>query len=227
VLVGSSRGWHFCGGAGRWARSVALVALAALPLVAWHDAEAPRGEEMRSVATVVEIDAPPAVVWRRVVGFPDLPPPDGVFRLGIACPLRATITGSGVGAVRRCEFTTGAFVEPITAWEPGRRLAFDVVAQPPAMKELSPWPEVQAPHLDGYLESRRGEFLLEALPGGRTRLTGTTWYTVDIHPEWYWAWWADGFIHGIHGRVLRHIQGLAEADALGGRPDGGMGNGVR
>jgi hypothetical protein len=155
------------------------------------------------------------------VSFPELPPPAGIFALGIACPLRARIMGSGVGAVRLCEFTTGAFVEPITVWQPGRRLAFDVIAQPPAMRELSVWPEVKSPHLEGYLESRRGEFRLVALPGGRTRLEGSTWYGLDIHPEVYWALWADGFIHAIHMRVLRHIATLAESSAQPVRSDHG------
>ena len=81
------------------------------------------------------------------------------------------------------------------------------------MRELSPWPEVRAPHLDGYLSSRRGEFRLVALPGGRTRLEGSTWYQVDVRPEAYWSLWSDAFIHAIHQRVLRHIAALAEADA--------------
>jgi hypothetical protein len=45
-------------------------------------------------------------------------PPGWLYAAGVAYPLRARIHGEGVGAVRHCEFTTGAFVEPITAWEP-------------------------------------------------------------------------------------------------------------
>ena len=89
-------------------------------------------------------------VWTNVIGFSELPPPaEWLFQTGIACPMRARIEGSGVGAVRHCEFSTGAFVEPVTVWEPGKRLAFDVAAQPPAMKEWSPYRAVHPPHLDG------------------------------------------------------------------------------
>lgn len=213
VLIGSSLAWLFAGGfdqddSGIDFRSVGLVAVVALPGIAWNE---PRSEPpLREVITVVEIAAPPEVVWRHVVSFPDLPPPDGIFALGIACPLRARIEGEGVGAIRYCEFTTGDFVEPITIWELGRRLAFDVTEQPPAMQELTPWPNVNPPHLDGYLTSRRGEFRLIALPDGGTRLEGSTWYQVDLWPNAYWALWSDGFIQAIHGRVLRHIAALAE-----------------
>jgi len=170
------------------------------------------------IVTVVEVAAPPQTVWRRIVEFPDIPPPeDWFFRCGIACPLRARIEGTGVGAVRHCEFTTGDFIEPITAWDEPRRLAFDVVDQPDPMVELSPWRHVHPPHLvDRSLQSRRGEFRLVDLGAGRTRLEGRTWYVFDMHPQRYWTLWSDFTIHRIHRRVLDHIKRLAEADAAAG-----------
>ena len=124
----------------------------------------------------------------------------------MAYPQRASISGDGVGAIRHCVFSTGAFVEPITAWDPGRRLSFDVVAQPPPLRELSPYRNLSPPHLDGYLRARRGEFRLVALPGGRTRLEGSTWYVLEIGPEMYWRLFSDYFIQRIHRRVLDHIR---------------------
>lgn len=168
--------------------------------------------ELREVATSVEIDAPPERVWPNVVGFTELPaPPELVFKLGIAYPMRARIHGEGVGAVRHCEFSTGPFVEPITVWDPPRRLAFDVTAQPPSMTELSPYRHVKAAHLEGFMTSKRGEFRLVPLPDGRTRLEGSTWYTLAIFPETYWTVWGEGLLHLIHGRVLRHVKALSEA----------------
>src|SRR5205814_2217938 len=51
------------------------------------------------------------------------------------------------------------------------------------------------------------------LPGGRTRLTGTTWYRHEISPSWYWRPWSDAIIHRIHARVLAHVKALSEARA--------------
>jgi uncharacterized membrane protein YhaH (DUF805 family) len=183
-----------------------------LPLVALGESRLATGPEY-VVRTTIEIDAPPETVWNHVVDFPDLPPPEEwYFRAGIACPQRARIDGTGVGAVRYCIFTTGQFVEPITVWEPGRRLAFDVTDQPAPMFELSPYRHVHPPHLHGYLRSNRGEFLLVPLPGGRTRLEGRTWYQFDMFPQGYWTLWSDLVIGRIHERVLQHVKGLAEAD---------------
>jgi len=192
----------------------AVPLLLVLPLLAGAESLT-RDLPEHEVLTVVEVAAPPEAVWRHVVEFPDLPAPEEwFFRCGIACPQRARIEGTGVGAIRHCEFSTGDFVEPITAWEEPRRLAFDVVAQPDPMVELSPWRHVHPPHLaDASLKSRRGEFRLVPIAGGRTRLEGRTWYTFDMRPQAYWTMWSDVAIHAIHRRVLEHIRRLAEADA--------------
>lgn len=194
----------------------AVLSVLALPLLTAAEAalfDPPEWE----VTTSVEVTAPPEVVWPHVIAFSPLEPPkDWFFRAGIAYPTGATIEGEGVGAVRRCEFSTGAFVEPITAWEPPHRLAFDVAAQPPPMAEWSPWRHVTPPHLDGYMASRRGEFRLIPLPGGRTRLEGSTWYSLDMGPTLYWRVWAEALLHAIHGRVLEHI--VARAEASGAAP---------
>ena len=118
-----------------------------------------------------------------------------------------------MGAIRHCEFTTGDFVEPITVWDAPRRLAFDVVSQPDPMTELSFWRHVHPPHLaEQSLMSRRGEFRLVDLGGGRTRLEGRTWYTFAMHPQAYWTLWSDLAIHKIHRRVLEHVKRLSESE---------------
>src|SRR5216117_1877629 len=165
------------------------------------------------VVTIVEIAAPPDEVWRHVVTFPDLPPPTALlFRAGVAAPTRARIEGSGVGAVRYCDFTTGSFVEPITACDENQRLAFDITAQAPPMSELSPYRNVNLLHLDGYFRATHGEFRLTPLPGGRTRLEGRTAYVVDMFPQRYWTLPAGRIVAAIHERVLRHIAALAEEE---------------
>lgn len=202
---GALLGFELSGRRGVPGRHVAACILF-LPVLAGVEAKTVT-PALHEVTTSIEIDAPPERVWSNVIGFAELPPPSQFyFRLGIAYPIRATIHGEGVGAVRHCEFSTGPFVEPITVWEPGRRLSFDVTAQPPSMTELSPYKDVKAAHLEGYMVSRRGEFRLVPLPGGRTRLEGSTWYTLSIFPESYWTVWGEALLHSIHGRVLAHIK---------------------
>jgi uncharacterized membrane protein YhaH (DUF805 family) len=159
------------------------------------------------VKSVLEIDAPPEKVWKKVVAFTEIPAPQELlFRAGIAYPMRAEMTGRGAGAVRRCVFSTGSFIEPITVWDEPRLLAFSVTANPAPLDELTPYGHIDARHLHGYFESHRGQFLLVELPGGRTRIEGTTWYSHSMWPQGYWHWWSDYIIHRIHMRVLEHIK---------------------
>jgi uncharacterized membrane protein YhaH (DUF805 family) len=167
--------------------------------------------EIFEVRTAIEVNAPPEKVWNQVVAFAEIPPPkEFLFRAGIAYPIRAEISGHGVGAVRHCIFSTGPFAEPIEVWDEPRLLKFGVTANPAPLNELSPYGNIQPPHLHGYFVSKQGQFLLTALPGGRTRLVGATWYQHTMWPAAYWHLWSDYIIHRIHLRVLEHIRMEAE-----------------
>ena len=189
-------------------RPRAMAAMLLLfPAVAFSESAGVWEPPLREVVSSIEIDAPPEVVWTNVVAVSELPPPQRwVFKAGIAYPIRARYVGTGERAIRYCEFSTGSFVEPVTVWNPPHRLSFDVTAQPPTMDELSPYADLQPAHITESLRSERGEFRLVRLAGNRTRLEGSTWYTVDMQPQWYWGLWSDALIHAIHVRVLEHIR---------------------
>ncbi len=151
-------------------------------------------------------------MWGHVIGYADMPEPaDWVFRSGIGYPRRVRLEGAGVGAVRYCDFSTGSFVEPITVWEPGSRLEFDVVESAPPMQEWSPYGDIHPAHLHGYFVSKRGRFVLTALRNGGTLVEGTSWYQHGLAPGPYWRWWSDAIVHRIHRRVLAHIKHLSES----------------
>ena len=171
-----------------------------------------REDRVDLVTSRVHIDAPPEEVWAHVIAFAPLPPPrEIVFRLGFSYPIGARIDGRGVGAIRHCDFSTGSFVEPITAWDEPRRLAFDVADQPAPLRELSPYPRVFADHLHASVTSRRGEFLLLPDPGGGTTLEGRTWYSLSLYPMTYWSIWTSLSIRASHLRVLNHMKAVTEA----------------
>ena len=165
---------------------------------------------LSEVKTSLIIHAPIEKVWKNVVTFPQLEEPtELLFKAGIAYPINATIEGEGIGAIRYCNFTTGSFVEPITTWNAPMHLAFDVLQQPAPMKEISYW-NFDAAHLHDYFVSKNGEFRLKKIDENTTELTGTTWYTHRIYPEFYWRLWSNEIIHQIHYRVLNHIKNEAE-----------------
>jgi len=170
-------------------------------------------EQMLFVSSEVAIDAPIEEVWKNVITFDKIKEPsEFIFKTGVAYPTEAKIEGTGVGAIRYCNFTTGSFVEPITTWNEPSLLQFSVKEQPSPMSELNPFHnDVHPPHLNGYFNSQKGEFRLTELENELTKLEGTTWYYLDIHPNFYWKMWSDMIIHKIHLRVLDHIKENAES----------------
>ncbi len=167
---------------------------------------------MGEVKSSIIINANVKDVWKNVVVFPKLQAPtELMFKAGISYPIQARIEGTGVGAIRYCEFNSGAFVEPITVWDENKRLAFDVTFQPRPMTELSLWENVEAPHIDGFFKSKHGEFRLIKLAENKTLLEGSTWYSLDIFPSFYWRLYSEWIVHNIHLRVLNHIKVNAES----------------
>ncbi len=196
--------------------SMYAVMLVSLPMLLGVEHATPPLVPRFQVRTSTEIAAPPEVVWKRLIEFPALPTPnDWPFRLGIAYPIEARITGEGLTADRECRFSTGSFKEPILAWEPGKHFAFAVSDEPLLMKETSPYKNIHVRHLEDHdFQPERADFVLVGLPGGGTRLEGTTTYQNKMWPGQYWRLWTDAIIHSIHSTVFNHVKNLAEADVL-------------
>jgi hypothetical protein len=192
------------------ARGMTMMMLL-LPATLMWDVKAP--PPVFKVRTEITVAATPEQVWKHVVAFSPLPEPrEWFFRAGVAYPKRARIEGSGPGAIRYCEFSTGPFMEPIEVWDEPRLLHFRVTENPAPLHEWSPYGEIRPKHLHGYLVSKQGEFRLTKLANGDTLLQGTTWYQHGLWPAEYWRWWSDAIIHRIHLRVLNHVRTLAEQD---------------
>ena len=184
-----------------------------LPLMTMWEISSPSTPPVYKVSTAVSVDAGPSAVWNRVVCFPPMKAPDDlIFKAGIAYPTHATINGTGYGAIRRCVFNTGTFVEPITVYDAPRLLKFDVTSQARPMNETSIYADLHPPHLNGYMMSKMGQFLLRKTSDAGTELEGTTWYQNRMEPYFYWRILSDAIIHKIHERVLVHVKTVSEND---------------
>jgi len=212
VYVGSYLGYE--GNKGKIKKSKVLNVLLLFSLLGFMSFDyINEADNLIAVKTKVLVYTPIEQVWDNVITFEELDKPtDWIFKTGISYPTDATIKGAGVGAIRYCNFTTGSFVEPITTWDEPNLLQFDVIEQPIPMNEFNPFWEVHPPHLDGYFKSYKGEFKLNKISNNKTELEGTTYYKVDIHPEFYWNIWSDFIIHRIHARVLNHIKNESESN---------------
>jgi uncharacterized membrane protein len=196
-------------GHGASATMLLVAAVAALTV-----AEAAMRSEPRTIYLAEDaqvVNAEPARVWSTIVTLGELAPPaDPLLHTGIAVPRRTKIVQACNGGLRVCTLSTGVLVERIDAWQPSRRLAWRALDTPPPMRELNPLHEVDAPHLHGFYTNVRGEFALEPLGGGRTRLVRRTWYRLDLYPGAYWRIWCDFGASRIHRFVLEHVRREAE-----------------
>lgn len=216
AALGGSLGYFIQANHWRPRNSSVMLSIVLLVVPAMYGMERAASLEppMFGVRTSIEVNAPPAHVWKQVVAFAEIAPPkEMLFRAGLTYPIRAEISGQGVGAVRHCIFSTGAFVEPIEVWDEPRLLRFGVTENPAPLNELTPYGHIEPAHLHGYFVSREGQFLLTALPNGGTRLEGTTWYQHTMWPAAYWHLWSDYIIHRIHLRVLNHIREAVERES--------------
>jgi uncharacterized membrane protein YhaH (DUF805 family) len=197
-------------------RATFSAMLLLVPFLLGTEALKPRQPPILQVTTKIEINAPAETVWQFLTSFPTLPPPtEWPFRVGIAYPIRSTLRGSGLGAQRECQFSSGQFIEPIQAWQENEHLRFSISNEPLVMEELSPYGHIHTRHVDGrYFQAQDAEFVLRQLPGGRILLTGTSHYRNRMWPVSYWRLWSDAIVHQIHLRVFRLIKRLAEAEQL-------------
>ncbi|WP_313808701.1 SRPBCC family protein [Sphingobium sp.] len=206
------------GGLGRAAARIGrkkdqpLMSLALLPALFALEAAMPPNAPIATFESI-EIAAPPSAVWRALTDSRTIASGPGIIGLsGLAYPIRDQLLGTGVGAERLGEFSTGIARERVTQWEPGRRFAFIVVEQPPAMEEMSPYRKVHAPHVHGYFDTAETRFDLEFLADGRTRLTARANHILKMDPVLYWEPVARWAIHLNVTRVLRDVAEKAVAD---------------
>lgn len=212
-LLGVSIGWLSAKPVetGRSGIGISVLLFVFVPFLMGFEASQKSTPTVHQVVSTVEIDAPIETVWKNVVEFPRIDEePDGILKFGFAYPINAKIEGEGVGAIRYCNFNTGPFVEPITAWQEPYLLAFDVKKQPAPMTEMTPYEYLNAAHLE-FIRSQKGQFRLYE-KDGKTVVEGTTIYTQDIAPDVYWRVFSDEIIHQIHLRVLNHIKAVSESN---------------
>ena len=153
------------------------------------------------VTTRAVIQATPEEIWPHLSALELPPPKELLFRLGVAHPLAIRTQGKH----RECVLSTGSMPEQITVSHAPHRLAFRVLSTPPTMKELNPFGEVRAPHLEGYYQCVSGEFKLTRRPDGSTLIEGTSRYRCRIAPAAYWRLWSRKIVQDIHFRVFDEV----------------------
>jgi uncharacterized protein YndB with AHSA1/START domain len=190
-------------------------ALLVLPLLV-GPLERSLGTPTRFTETVTEvrIARPPAAVWPLVASVDSIRPeerrPALFVTLGFPRPVSATISGAGVGAVRRARFERGlVFTETVTDWEPARRLRFTIR---PNTDAIPPTTLDQHVTIGGpFFDVLTGTYELYPTDGGRgTRLVLRSEHRLSTRLNPYAAWWVDRVMSSIQENILAVHKARAE-----------------
>lgn len=219
ALVGAALGTLLVQVAGKPHPLPMLMSILVLyPAAQHYEARHPVPVVPRLVTTHLEVNAPPARVWAALTRPMQYPAATGWFRAGVVYPTRTALARDAATGRRTlvCRYSQGLARLPVVAWQPGRQLTFAVppADMPAPMHELSPYPQVHAPHLHGYFQVDSGTFRLRPLSGGRTLLEARTVYRHRIGPRPYWQLWSDYLLDALHQRVLATLKAEAETPVL-------------
>ncbi|MFD1199686.1 SRPBCC family protein [Brucella gallinifaecis] len=165
------------------------------------------------VTTIIDIAASPEIVWQQTAEIRNVRADELSWTfshgiVGVPQPVDARLEGAGVGALRQLEWTRGVkFQEIITQWEENRLLAWDFNFGPESI------PAAVEAHINvdsSYLKLTNGDYQLETLPNGHTRLTLTTRYRIATPINFYCDFWGKVFLNDFHGVVLKVIRERSE-----------------
>lgn len=92
--------------------NIFILPVLILPLTGYLEYQDQNRNPIYSVSTEITINASKYEVWNQLVAFSEIEEPtEFLFKTGIAYPVHAEIDGIGEGAIRKCNFTTGSFIE--------------------------------------------------------------------------------------------------------------------
>ncbi len=173
------------------------------------------------VSTEVIVDAPAETVWANTVEIPAIDPATLPFTpshnlMFFPQPIDARLDRHGHGATRFLTWTGGIhFREHITEWDQNRRLGWTFGFDPDSIPA-----EIDS-HLRPDSETSkllRGEYVLEPMADGRTRLVLTTHYQVSLPWNGYGRFWANRLLTDFHSVVLDVVRQRSESEARAAAP---------
>jgi hypothetical protein len=219
ALGASSLGGAAAGGIVRFVRSrrsreASLVCVMCLPLLlSPFESRFLLHQDLRNVESVIEIAAPPATVWQNIERVPRIRAAElqssWSHAIGFPDPVEATLSAEGVGGIRHASFAGGVlFLETIDVWEPERRLGFSIRAQTEEIPKTTLDDHVTVG--GRFFDVLYGEYGLEPIANGGTRLHLRSRHRVSTDFNWYAHLWTDAVMSDLQRRILVVVKNRSE-----------------
>jgi hypothetical protein len=193
----------------RSAVAMALLPFLAAPIEQFRE----QAEEVVEVHNVIDVAASPDRVWREVRSVPRIAESEHsgswMHRMGFPRPVEAVLEGEGVGSVRIARFERDlVFVERVTQWEEGKRIAFTIRADtaniPPTT--LDEHVTIGGP----YFDVLDGRYEIELRPDGTVRLHLSSRQRLSTRFNWYASLWTKRVMSELQTYILRIVKRRAE-----------------
>jgi hypothetical protein len=173
----------------------------------------PLPDERRLVQTAIEIDAPVDTVWKNIERVPKIVPGEHRWSffhaIGFPRPVEATLSHEGLGGVRHATFEGGVlFVETITDWEPGKRLAFSIHADPESIPQKTLDEHVTVG--GRYFDVLEGVYEIEPIAPGRVILHLASTHRLSTHLNLYSGLWTDLIMRNVQEYILEILKRRCE-----------------
>jgi uncharacterized protein YndB with AHSA1/START domain len=168
-----------------------------------------------NITQEITIAAPASKVWKAILNISPIENHETGHSfstlLGFPNHLETTLDTLAIGGKRLAKYEKGLFFEEIiTQYEPEKRLVLDVNTDPNKIP-LTVMDEhivIGGKHLD-ILEDI---YTLDALPGGKTKLTLSSRFFINTPFNWYSSIWANYLMNDILKNELNIIQKRVKID---------------
>ena len=197
--------------------TMSMLVVALLPfLVGWTEKRVATPPDIRTVESDIVIHASPPTIWKhieRVSAIASSELPRSWNRsIGFPRPIEATLSHEGVGGVRHATFAGNVlFIETIDVWQPDRDLGFSIHADTSSIPAITLDDHVKVG--GPYFDVLHGEYILEPLSDGETRLRLVSRHRVSTDFNWYARLWTDAVMRDVQRSILYVIKNRCESAA--------------
>ena len=195
-------------------RNLVFAAFTIMPLpLAMAEQLVPLPQEMQVVRNSIVIEAPAAVIWRKIVRVEKITEPQDspFFSMGFPKPIEAVLSGDGVGQTRLATFERGLqFVEKVTDWKANEKLGFSIEADPKATPLTTLDEHVTVG--GAFFDVLSGTYEIHRLNARECELVLYSQHRISTHFNFYARLWSRYLMSEIQWNILQVIKQRAEKE---------------